>query len=596
MSAFTKQQYTTKLSTLFSGFLLIVGLLSATCLNGLAQSSSDTTFGEGLELYENARYSEAARIFSQINSAEARLFAGKSFYAAGAYFDAQSYLSSISESAPANIYLESQYTRSLVAFQLKQFDQVVRLLHQTKEHNEIGSTLRKTSEDFYKSVLSYLTVDQQKEVFSSVADPAIRLDLLESIIGRVDYPTMASLFQRLKPYLSDSSQAPLQISHIKSVLSDSAQYARKYENPDDSLTPPEGMSYEIGVALPLFSPDEAEFNVTRGLYNGIILAAEDYNKRNPDRKVFIRHRNTTQKTSRAGAVFNQLIWAYPIDVIIGPLFSESAYRMAELAEQHEVPMITPLANSDTLNLHNPYVFQLNPTFAVRGRKMARFAVRNLGLDTMAVIAQKNALGYESAFAFRDQAERLGAKISHFYVDDFEANGYDLSDFSKYFTADEETREKEDIQKLDVDAIYAPFTGQAASTLIDLLMTDLEAANSDATLLGSAGWGAYDMNDKRIRNFEMYYPESDPLTADSSQYRQFDQSYKNRFGTPPSKFSYIGYDTADLLLKTLNKVGNPSLLRNKLRNNPLYEGLTGPIHFRGEQINQEIEIKKIELEK
>mgnify|MGYP002277909451 CR=1 FL=1 len=552
--------------------------------------SVDSTFDQGLQLYKNAKYQEAGQVFAKLKSPESLLFAGKSFFAAGDYLQAQSYLAKVPSDSLPSINLEARYTAALVAFQLNQYDQVLQILNKIRQDDRTSNSLRQSASSFYQSTLSYLTLDQRKDVFLSISEPRIRLDIMESLVGQVDFATLQSLYNQFTAYLPDSSKAPLQTSRLESALKDSADYAFKYPSPSQDLEVPKGISYDIGVALPLFKPETAEFKVTRGLYNGILFAAEEFNQRHAERKVFIRHRNTTHQIKKADAVFNRMVWSHPLDAVIGPLFSESAHSMAKLAEQYGIPLVTPLANSDTLNLHNPYVFQVNPTFSIRGRKMARYAVKNLGLDTMAVIAQKNALGYESAFAFRDQAERLGAKISYFFVEDFASKAYDLSNYTKYFTADQELRDSLNIQQ--VDAIYAPFTGQAAQTLIDLLMTDLEAANSNAVILGSAEWGAFEMQQKRIRNFDMYYPEADPLTADTSQYRQFDQAYENRFGSSPTKFSYIGYDSAQLLLKALDRIGNPSLLKKSLRDMPQHNGLTGPIHFRGHQINQEIDIYKI----
>jgi ABC-type branched-subunit amino acid transport system substrate-binding protein len=72
-------------------------------------------------------------------------------------------------------------------------------------------------------------------------------------------------------------------------------------------------------------------------------------------------------------------------------------------------------------------------------------------------------------------------------------------------------------------------------------------------------------------------------------KQFTEEFKKRFDTEPNRFAMIGYDTATFVLNTLARIGNPDLLKNALKEQPLYEGLIGNIFFNGTHINQEVKI-------
>ncbi|MEO9886511.1 MAG: hypothetical protein ABJG33_12835, partial [Balneola sp.] len=65
--------------------------------------------------------------------------------------------------------------------------------------------------------------------------------------------------------------------------------------------------------------------------------------------------------------------------------------------------------------------------------MAQYAVNSLGLDTVAVLAEMDALGEASALAFRHEAERLGAFVQHFFLKDLESDGYDISEYTAYLS-------------------------------------------------------------------------------------------------------------------------------------------------------------------
>jgi hypothetical protein len=61
---------------------------------------------------------------------------------------------------------------------------------------------------------------------------------------------------------------------------------------------------------------------------------------------------------------------------------------------------------------------------------------------------------------------------------------------------------------------------------------------------------------------------------------------------PNRFAMIGYDTASYLLRTLDNIANPQLLKDALKSQPSYEGLINNINFRNTHINQEVKIFKI----
>jgi ABC-type branched-subunit amino acid transport system substrate-binding protein len=251
-------------------------------------------------------------------------------------------------------------------------------------------------------------------------------------------------------------------------------------------------------------------------------------------------------------------------------------------------LVAPLANSDSLNIDNPYVFQANPTFVSHGRKMAEYAVQNLQMDTLAVLAEKNSLGEASAFAFRDRAERLGAKVTYFFVEDLKSKGFDLTEYTKFFTTDS--------AKIDslgnyhyLDGIYAPFTGQAASTLAELLLVDMEAKGSNIPVMGSQEWGNFEIPEIQLENQPIYFSESYYMDQKSKRVERFKKMFTQRFDTEPNRFAMIGYDVASYVLETLERVENPSYLKEALKNQPMYEGIISNINFKGSHINQEVKI-------
>ena len=545
------------------------------------------SFEEGLEHYEKGQYEEAAEIFQRLSDDEAILFAGKSYYSLGRYLKAKSYLANISERADEEILHDARYTSALADFQLRQFGPALNTLYELKEIRP-STQLVFDATQLYDGILDFLSLGQRRDAFQSAGHPAIKYDLIRSAFGKVDYQTAKILlneFERTLPMQNDSTL----YQDLNKMIQDSLSYAYQmaFGNP---LSAPRGTIYNIGAALPAYDNSASEFSVSQGLYFGYLLAAEEFNQRNTDKKAFIRYKNTGAEMDSAGYAMTDFAWNYNIDVLLGPLFSEPARTMAELAEQYRIPLLAPLANSDSLNFDNPYVYQANPTFGSHGRKMAEFAVNNLQMDTLGVLAERNSLGTSSAAAFRSRAEELGAHIEHYFVEDLESQGYEITEYTKFFTTDSVLIDSLGYTRLD--GVYAPFTGQVAPTLIDLLLIDLEAMESEVTILGSPEWGATEIPEERVQNRTIYFTESYYINSKSPRVEQFRNTFSDRFGVEASRYAMIGYDTADFLLRTLEQIENPVLLKDALKSRPLYEGLISNIHFDGTHVNQEVKIFKI----
>lgn len=550
-------------------------------------SAHAQSIDEGIEYYQQGDYKEAIQIFNDIDTHQGRLFSGKSYYSLGRYLTAKTFLNQISQDAGDEIYLEAEYTKALVDFQLGLYGDALNRLYDLKNQS-VKTQLVTNGRQLYNEILGYLTLNQRRNAFQQADDPAIKYDLIEAAIGSVPLEDARTLYAQLVQSRIDTASSAMR--ELSGILADSVDYAteRRYGN---RVSAPEGIVYDLGAALPSHTDSGSEFEVARGLHFGYVMAAEEFNRQQANKKAFIRHQNTAANMDSAGHAMTNLAWNYHADVVLGPLFSEPARKMAGLAEQYQIPLIAPLANSDTLNVDNPFVYQANPTFASHGRKMAEYAVQNMQMDTLAVFTEKNSLGEASAFAFRDRAEKLGAKVVHFFVEDLESEGYDLSDYTKFFTADSAKIDKMKNYH-HLDGIYAPFTGQAASTLAELLLVDMEAMGSDVPILGSQEWGNFDIPEVQLQNQPIYFSESYYIDEKSERVEQFRKTFKKRFDTEPNRFAMIGYDVASYVLETLNRIENPAYLKNALKTQPMYKGIISNIDFKGSHINQEVKIFEI----
>ncbi|XWN38083.1 MAG: ABC transporter substrate-binding protein [Balneola sp.] len=569
------------MKSIFSTFCFILILLFST-------SAYSQSVEAGKNLYQNGDYERALRVFTQIDSPEANLFSAKSYFSLGEFLKSKAYLNKVIESEEnTSIFsLEAKYTKALVLFQLDDFAAALELLKELKS-NTRNNPYYSRAITFYDQVLSYLSIDQIKIVYRQSSDVDILADVISGALGRVDFSKAKTMLNSLKSALIDSNAVDL--FQIESALKDSLIYASRYPFRKYSYAP-SGMSYQIGVALPSFEISSDNYEIPQHLFFGIQFAVEEFNANQSDKKAFINFSRTNTDSVQSEDILNHLVWNKDVDVVIGPLFSDVAKSFSELAEVYEVPVITPLANSDSLNIANNYMFQTNPTFAVQGKKMAEYAVNSLGLDTVAVLAEMNALGEASALAFRHEAERLGAFVQHFFLEDLESNGYDISEYTAHLSKTDTL-----VPSPGLKAVYAPFTGAAAPTLIRNLLTDLEASRSDYILLGSEEWADTDLENTRLPETSIHYTQSFEIRYGETDVEEFASNFRIRFQTEPNQFAFIGYDVTKFVLSTLNRVGNPDLLKQGLLELKNYRGLSGQFGFDSEHINQKVLIKSISRE-
>lgn len=551
-------------------------------LSLFATSVTAQTFDQGVELYNSEQYVEAAELFSNINDDKSMLFAGKSYLAISELTLASRYLYAALESNSESIHHEALYSLALTHFELKNYAQSLEYLHRLIE-SQNRSGLRNDARRFYNQILDFVSVNQRFQLLHTLSTPSIRYDLVTRSKTYLDLGEIQLMVDELLKLTPDSSERE-RIQQQFSSESDLQRVVQSYPSA------PIGTVYNVGVILPEFNESDPDFTIPRNLYFGMVLAANDFNSRNIDQKVRLIFRNSYEDPDSTAKAFTDLVWKHKIDAVIGPLFSEPAIRMAHLAEEFEIPMLAPLANSDNLNNDYKYTYQLNPTFAVHGRKMAQFAVQELQLNSFAIITEPQSLGRASALAFRHEAERLGANIAYYIEEDFASSGYDFSEVLQVFNPNEELRDS--LNYFPTDAIYAPFTGQASSTMMNLMLNGLEGMRSDVVILGSEEWEFAQLTSFQSRFFEIYYTQSFGEPLDPSAVNFFLEDYEASYGTEPDRFSHLGYDAATYLFQSLERAGNPVYLERALRNSPEHRGLSLNIHFDGFRINQNLFIRPL----
>lgn len=439
-----------------------------------------------------------------------------------------------------------------------------------------------------------------------------------ALYQRGDYQQATSVLRRLQ------QQYPA--SRYRNAAEDVLGFIRDAEQPADVDAP-----IRLGVALPLGTNS----TLTQAMFNGIRLAVEERNglerelvpvdttfftvadtiamaedssaviqmkdtmrvertvetvRGDPEqRPVQMFFRDSGNDPNRARAAIDSLINDDRVDAIIGPLFSREVRAAGSEAERNGTVLMAPMATDGDIARGRRYVFQANPPIRTRGEIMARFAVRGLLNDTLAVITEQGSrFSAQMAEGFERELERQGATLA---VSETLPNARMWSRLPEYFDAD--SLFSPDTLR-GVDSVYLPFSGRDAAGRIQEALTGLERLvrvySLRARALGNSEWHNLAIEQEAskfntIYTNDFYADQRRPEVRDFvRRYRLLTGETPDEIGVSAQRLAFTGYDVASLLL---DELADPSAqpLGERLRNRSRYEGLGTRIDFRGGNVNR-----------
>lgn len=545
--------------------------------------SKAQSFDDGLRFYESGEYEKALEIFSSLTSQRGIVFKGKTLLMLNRLDEARLTLLSGLDGENHNLTADALYTISLIYLvennPAKALDNLVEISYL----EGANSTVKNDAKRQFNIINSFLSFSERIKVIKQAEFSESIIEIIREGVRVEAQKDAATLLQFAKRIFESQLMDESSFKSIEQQYLLNRKSLRTY--PTNS---PEGYSYTIGVLLPTTDKTSPLFSVSRDIFQGLQLSVEEFNTKSKTSRIFLKHVKVPDTTN----VVANLVIDESVDIIIGPLTSENAKDIVIQAEQMHVPVIAPLANNDSLNFDNPYFFQLNPTFKTRGKQVADFAIDYLAVDTVAIMVDKNSMGYISALAFKEEMERNNVHVAYFFAEPFEQTAFDIAPFTQYFTSDQNLIDS--LQIPTIDAVYMPFTGEQSETLIDLTLTDLEAGKCKTPILGSQDWGYLELNSERLSRFTIYFPDAGHIDETQEKVIQFRQNYMDiTKQQEPSIFSFLGYDLGTFLVELFTEIKNPTYFKQALIQKPVFQGLANQIKFDESHVNQCLSIFKMD---
>jgi len=303
-----------------------------------------------------------------------------------------------------------------------------------------------------------------------------------------------------------------------------------------------------GAELAVREANEAGGILIGGVPHPVKLIVKEYDDR-PD-----------SATSMARALVNQC----RIDVLVGPQFSRHAIPVAIVADDAEIPMVSPMSSSPATTQGRRFVFRLASLDDVQGRAMGEFAARDLGARRAAVLYDISTdYSRTLAEAFRGAFEDAAGKIVAF------------EPFARDEPLDYRAR-LERIAAADADVLYLPNDSER----VEAQIVQARELGVEATLLGGDTWdlerflalaetdGAYVAH--------QWHPDLDTPEA-----RRFRDLFAKAYGKTPKITAAMTYDAVVLVLRVIERQGSldSSAIRDGLAATSDFIGATGSVSYR-----------------
>ncbi|MCL2093878.1 MAG: ABC transporter substrate-binding protein [Treponema sp.] len=230
-----------------------------------------------------------------------------------------------------------------------------------------------------------------------------------------------------------------------------------------------------------------------------------------------------------------------VRAIIGSSYSGPTIALAEISEQHGIPIISPTASNPAVTLGRSNVFRAIFTDDYQAQVMAHFAFNKLKAQTAAVLSNLSIETYiHASLVFAETFSSLGGQIIAYETYNSE------EDFHLIL---------QHLKEHNLDIIFCPEDFYPASVLVN---TAYDLGLSDTVLLGTDAWDGiltYVYNPRAMEN--VYYTAPFSYDDPDEKISDFVKNYYSLFGQMPLAGSATAYTSLYLLSSAIEKAGSTS---------------------------------------
>jgi branched-chain amino acid transport system substrate-binding protein len=313
---------------------------------------------------------------------------------------------------------------------------------------------------------------------------------------------------------------------------------------------------------------EATFGVST--HRGVELAMNQINAAGgvKGKKFKVIALDNQGKPDEAATAVTKLITQNKVFAVLGEVASSRSLAMAPIAQQYQVPMISPSSTNPKVTQVGDYIFRVCFIDPFQGTVMARFALDTLKFKKVAIL--------------RDVKNDYSVGLADFFTETFKAGGGEIVVDQSYSAGDVDFKSQlTAIRSKGPQAVFVP----GYYTEVGLIARQAKELGLNVPLMGGDGWDSpklIEIGGPALNNsyFSNHYSAEDK----SAHIQTFISEYKKAYGETPDGLAAMGYDAMKVLAEAVNRAPEVSrkAVRDAIAQVKDYQGVTGKISIDNER--------------
>lgn len=239
-----------------------------------------------------------------------------------------------------------------------------------------------------------------------------------------------------------------------------------------------------------------------------------------------------------------------VDLIIGPLYASNFEKVAKYAHKNNIPIVSPVKQSNKILLGNEYVFKVVPSKNSSLNQIVKLVIDSFSMDNLLVVQSQN---------ITDNTLTDG------YIKEYGAAVLGKNDTSRYSPVKKIviTRSDEIVSHLKLNGNNVIFIPTTNSTFVTNLFISLTSklnsrdySNCTITLIGLEEWLQFESIDlEYFQTLNVHLSLNNFVDFENPITKELTESYFKKFEAFPTTNSFLGYDIATYFMSNLIHFGN-----------------------------------------
>ncbi len=560
----------------------------------------EVLFSEGINYYHKENYDRAKDVFTELLKSYPTnqritvgyIMMGKCNYKLNKFEQAISVLNELITKYPHSNYVkDAHYVLGFCYYQVdKYFDslQEFLLVADLAEKKKLVETSRNLALKIIDNNISLNEIEKLREKGDGNISAAILT--IKSASRHLNIGKREKAISLLQNFIRQYPKNPYN-QYIKELLS-RTNIPLKYEE------------VRIGVILPL-SGDYAE--QARGVLAGIKYAQKLFNNTSSV-KIDLIIKDSEGDIVKAVQSAQELAADNKVVAILGELEREKTIAIAAVINNRNIPLITPTTSGNGVTTLNKYTYQVNPDLENRGRALAEYAVKKLGLKTFATLAPADKYGKNMTDSFSSTVDALGGTIiaqKWYYagtkdlgrqfknIRELGLNMVNKDSLIKSYTRglnqfQKKRFDEEVIPVTSIDGVFFP----AYSDDIKFIAPQFAFVNVKARIFGGEYWNDTEQL-RKVQNYVegMIFCSSYHIDETDPEFIKFRNNFRLIMKRTPEIMALYGIDAMNVLLDAIahKKLTREDICEH-LNNLENFDGLRGLITLKGNnRVNSHIRL-------